>query len=99
MIIMKKGNNLVDLQLHTLHEHIYFCRTEFLFWIGIIKNHILCLQFYATNNWKDFPQTSLFFLLNLVFPPQFMYFWCWHQRTHSFVTTLWPCFVVNHHRG
>lgn len=31
---------------------------EFLFCTNTIKSHISCLQFYATNNWKDFPKTS-----------------------------------------
>ena len=37
---------------------IIFDRRELLFWLCIYENWILCLQFYVSDDWKNFLQTS-----------------------------------------
>lgn len=41
---------------------IIFDRRELLFWLCIYENWILCLQFYVSDDWKNFLKTS--FLLD-----------------------------------
>lgn len=62
-----------------LRYWVYFLKKiELLFLLGINKNQIFYLQFYISDDWKNFPQTSFWFhTFQIMFLLQYPHTSCW----------------------